>query len=160
MIKIYTDGACKGNQSIKNMGGWGYVLTNTETDKMRHCCGHEPNTTNNRMEMMAAIKALEAFRKPMTAITLYSDSKYVTQGMTEWILNWKANGWKNAKKKPIENQDLWKRLDKASSMHKVTWCHVKGHNGNAGNELADKLANCGTEGQRWHKDFISTVLAS
>ncbi len=154
MIEIYTDGACRGNQHSTNMGGWGYVIENRATGKKRHCWGHEANTTNNRMEMMAAIKGLTAIRNgSRTDVTIYSDSNLVIKGMTEWIDGWKAKGWKNASKKPVENKDLWLKLDELSALHNVTWHHVKGHNGNEGNEIADQLANRGADGHQGKKDF-------
>ncbi|UTW04513.1 ribonuclease HI [Amphritea atlantica] len=155
MINIYTDGACRGNQNTFNMGGWGFVLTDKATGKARHCWGHEANTTNNRMEMTAAIKALHAIRnRSRSEVTVYSDSNLMVKGMTEWLSGWKAKGWKNSGKKPVENKDLWVQLEELSALHNVTWQHVKGHNGNAGNELADQLANRGADGQQGKQDFV------
>ncbi|MEI9904254.1 MAG: ribonuclease HI [Asticcacaulis sp.] len=136
-VTIYTDGACKGNPGP---GGWGVILIAGDHEKELY--GYEPQTTNNRMEMMAAISALEALKKPCD-VTLYIDSKYVLQGMTEWIRGWKARGWKTADKKPVKNDDLWIRLDAACQPHKIRWQWVKGHAGNELNERADQLANKG-----------------
>lgn len=136
-IIIYTDGACKGNPGP---GGWGVSLEYNGRKKTMH--GGEPQTTNNRMEMMAAISALETLREACE-ITLFTDSKYVMQGLTEWLPGWKARGWKTASKQPVKNQDLWERLDVAVQRHKIDWRWVKGHAGDPGNELADQLANQG-----------------
>lgn len=138
-VIIYTDGACKGNPGP---GGWGVVLQYADTCK--EMFGGEAETTNNRMELMAAIKALEALKRPCKVI-LHSDSKYVLQGITEWLENWKKRGWKTAAKKPVKNADLWRQLDTAMQRHEVEWQWVKGHDGIAGNELADRLANNGVE---------------
>ncbi|MET0118950.1 MAG: ribonuclease HI [Sedimenticola sp.] len=154
MIDIYTDGACRGNQHAFNMGGWGYVITDKVSGRSRHCWGHEQNTTNNRMEMTATIKALHAIRnRPKSDVTVYSDSNLIIKGMTEWLSGWKAKGWRNASKKPVENKDLWLQLDELSALHNVTWQHVKGHNGNKGNEIADQLANRGADGHKGKQDF-------
>ncbi len=136
-VTIYTDGACKGNPGP---GGWGVILISGDHEKELY--GYDPQTTNNRMEMMAAISALEALKKPCD-VTLHIDSKYVLQGMTEWIRGWKARGWKTADKKPVKNDDLWIRLDAACQSHKIRWQWVKGHAGDALNERADQLANKG-----------------
>jgi len=133
-ISIYTDGACSGNPGP---GGWGAVLIYGEKEK--HISGSDTETTNNRMELMAAISALESV-KEKCEIDLYTDSKYVLQGITEWLPNWKAKGWKGANKKPIKNVDLWQRLDETNAQHHVKWHWVKGHNGNKYNEIADTLA--------------------
>lgn len=133
-IKIYTDGACSGNPGP---GGWGALLRWNDHEK--ELSGGEPDTTNNRMEMMAVIMALEALKKPST-VDLYSDSKYVLQGITEWLPGWKARGWKTADKKPVKNQDLWERIDSLIARHEVRFHWVKGHNGHAENERVDKLA--------------------
>ena len=138
-ITIYTDGACKGNPGP---GGWGVLLEYNGSKKTLH--GGEPQTTNNRMEMMAAISALETLREACE-ITLFTDSKYVMQGLTEWLPGWKARGWRTASKQPVKNQDLWERLDAAVQRHKIDWQWVKGHAGNPGNEMADQLANEGIE---------------
>ncbi len=139
MIEVYTDGACKGNPGP---GGWGALLISGEHRK--ELCGGEPNTTNNRMELMAAIKALEALKKPSKVI-LNTDSQYLRKGMLEWIHNWKKNGWKTSARKPVKNDDLWQQIDKLVAKHDVEWVWVKGHSGNPGNEVADELANKGIE---------------
>jgi ribonuclease HI len=142
-VTLYTDGACKGNPGP---GGWGALLQATTDQGVteRALCGGERETTNNRMEMMAVIEGLSALTKPCE-VTLYLDSKYVLQGITEWIVGWKARGWKTAAKQPVKNVDLWQRLDAvvSNSGHKINWQWVKGHAGNAGNERADQLANQG-----------------
>jgi len=138
-VTIYTDGACRGNPGP---GGWGVLLRYGEREK--RLCGGEPATTNNRMELTAAIQALEALTQPC-AVTLFTDSKYVMQGLNEWLPGWKQRGWKTADKKPVKNQDLWQRLDSANGRHQVDWRWVKGHNGDPGNEAADQLANQGLE---------------
>lgn len=121
------------------MGGWGVWLRYGKHEKKLK--GHEQETTNNRMELMAAIKALEAVKSSEIAIDLFTDSKYVMNGIKDWIKGWKAKDWKTANKKPVKNKDLWQRLDKANEKHTVHWHWVKGHSGNAGNDMADKLAN-------------------
>lgn len=136
-VIIYTDGACKGNPGP---GGWGALLRWNGHEKK--LCGGETLTTNNRMELMAAIMALESLREPCEA-TLYTDSVYVKQGLNAWLPNWKARGWRTADKKPVKNQDLWQRLDTAAARHQVDWRWVKGHAGDPGNERADALANKG-----------------
>jgi ribonuclease HI len=138
-IDIYTDGACKGNPGP---GGWGVLLKSAGTEK--ELFGGEANTTNNRMEMMAVIQALEALKRPCK-VNLFLDSKYVLQGITEWIVGWKARGWKTAAKEPVKNVELWQRLDAlvASGGHEINWRWVKGHAGDPGNERADGLANKG-----------------
>jgi len=133
-IKIYTDGACSGNPGN---GGWGALIQ--ENDNEIKINGGELNTTNNRMELTAVIKALELFERSVE-IEIYTDSKYVMQGITEWIKNWKKNQWKTSQKQDVKNKDLWILLDKASEKHKIEWIWVKGHAGNYGNEMADKLA--------------------
>ena len=137
VIEIHTDGACKGNPGP---GGWGAWLSNG--DRELELCGGEPLTTNNRMEMMAVIKALEALKRACK-LRIYTDSVYVQKGMTEWIVNWKARGWKTSDKKPVKNDDLWKQLDVLVQQHDIEWVWVKGHAGHAGNERADGLANQG-----------------
>jgi len=136
-VIIHTDGACKGNPGP---GGWGAVLQ--AAGKCKEMSGGEPVTTNNRMELMAAIMALEALTRPCR-VDLHTDSKYVMDGITSWIHGWKARGWKTADKKPVKNDDLWKRLDVARARHEVKWHWVKGHAGHALNERADQLANRG-----------------
>ncbi len=138
-VIIYTDGACRGNPG---KGGWGALLRYGGAIKELH--GGEPHTTNNRMELMAAISALEALKKPCD-IELYIDSKYVLDGITKWLPNWKKMGWKTASKAPVKNDDLWKRLDSAAQTHTIAWIWVRGHCGNEGNERADTLANMGIE---------------
>jgi ribonuclease HI len=139
-VIIHTDGACRGNPGP---GGWGAVLQ-TGHGHEKELWGGEPLTTNNRMELMAAIQALEALTRPCR-VDLHTDSKYVMQGITEWIRGWKARGWKTAEKKPVKNDDLWRRLDEARSRHDVKWHWVKGHAGHALNERADGLANRGID---------------
>ncbi|MBX9761134.1 MAG: ribonuclease HI [Beijerinckiaceae bacterium] len=136
-VAIWTDGACSGNPGP---GGWGAVLTFDGHEK--DLCGGEQLTTNNRMELMAAIMALEALKRPCE-IDLHTDSQYVRGGVTGWINGWKRNGWKTADKKPVKNVDLWQRLDEASKRHTVTWHWVKGHAGDVMNERADELARQG-----------------
>ena len=141
-VTIHTDGACKGNPGP---GGWGAILQ--ASGKTKELCGGELLTTNNRMELTAAIMALEALTRPCK-IDLHTDSKYVMDGITGWIHGWKARGWKTADKKPVKNDDLWKRLDVARARHEVKWHWVKGHAGHALNERADQLANLGIERMR------------
>ena len=136
-VTIFTDGACSGNPGP---GGWGAILISGAHE--REICGGEPATTNNRMELMAAIQALEALKRPCK-VELHTDSQYVRKGITEWISGWKARGWRTADKKPVKNEDLWKRLDAARARHTVDWRWVKGHNGHELNERADGLANKG-----------------
>jgi len=137
VITIYTDGACSGNPGP---GGWGALLMWNGHEK--ELCGGEAETTNNRMEMMAVIEALGAL-KGRSNVALYTDSKYVMQGITEWMDGWKARGWKPAAKKPVKNQDLWMAMDDAVNAHDVQWNWVKGHAGIEGNERADELARRG-----------------
>ena len=136
-VTIYTDGACSGNPGP---GGWGAILIHGQNEK--EICGGEPATTNNRMELMAAIQALEALKKPCK-VELHTDSTYVMKGISEWIHGWKKRGWLTADKKPVKNDDLWRRLDVARSKHDVTWKWVKGHSGHELNERADALARRG-----------------
>ena len=133
-VIVHTDGACSGNPGP---GGWGAILTYGEHEKQ--LSGGESHTTNNRMELMAAIAALEALKRPST-VELHTDSKYVHDGISKWIHGWKRNGWRNAEKKPVKNQDLWQRLDLAMQRHEVHWRWVKGHAGHDMNERADALA--------------------
>jgi ribonuclease HI len=133
-VVAFTDGACSGNPGP---GGWGAILTFNGEE--RELSGGEAETTNNRMELMAAISALEALKRP-SAIRIVTDSKYVLDGLTKWIKGWKARGWKTADGKPVKNQDLWLRLDAATQAHKVQWEWVRGHDGHEGNERADALA--------------------
>ena len=133
-VIVHTDGACSGNPGP---GGWGAILRIGERE--REISGGDPATTNNRMEMMAAISALEALKRPCL-VRLYTDSSYVKDGVTKWIHGWKRNGWRTADKKPVKNAELWQRLDEARKGHKVDWHWVKGHSGHPENERADALA--------------------
>lgn len=140
----YTDGACSGNPGP---GGWGVLLIAKQDDeilKERELNGGAAETTNNQMELMAAISALETLSSP-SSITIVTDSSYVKDGITKWIFGWKAKGWKTANKKPVKNEELWKRLDAATAKHDVTWEWVKGHAGHPENERADELARQGME---------------
>ncbi len=134
-IEVFTDGACRGNPGP---GGWGALLRSGGHEK--HLSGAEPATTNNRMELTAAIEALRALKRPST-VSLTTDSQYVRQGITSWISNWKRRGWKTANRKPVKNIDLWQALDQEAARHEVSWHWVKGHSGHPENELADQLAN-------------------
>ncbi len=136
-VEAYTDGACKGNPGP---GGWGVLLRWGDVEK--EICGGEPVTTNNRMELMAVIAALEALKRA-TCIGITTDSQYVKRGVTEWMVRWKRNGWLTADKQPVKNRDLWGRLDEALGAHQVRWHWVKGHAGHPENERADRLANQG-----------------
>ncbi len=138
-VEIFTDGACKGNPGP---GGWGALLRMGGHEK--EMSGSEARTTNNRMEMTAAIRALEALREPCEVL-LHTDSKYLIDGITNWIHGWKRKGWKNAAKKPVVNEDLWRELDALRSKHQVTWHWVKGHSGHAENERVDQLASDAAE---------------
>jgi ribonuclease HI len=138
-VEIYTDGACRGNPGP---GGWGAVLRYGRHEKELY--GGEPDTTNNRMELMAAIRALENLKKPCK-VKVTTDSVYVRSGITEWLPNWKRRGWKTAAGKPVKNADLWQRLDQAARAHDVAWHWVKGHSGHPENERADQLANLGID---------------
>ncbi len=133
-VEVFTDGACSGNPGP---GGWGAILRYNGVEK--ELSGAEPETTNNRMEMMAAIAALEALTRP-SRVRLHTDSTYLKDGITKWIHAWKARGWKTASKKPVKNQDLWQRLEAAIEPHQVEWFWVKGHAGHPENERADQLA--------------------
>ncbi len=135
VVEIFTDGACLGNPGP---GGWGVLLR--WRDHERELSGAETDTTNNRMELMAAIQGLESLKRP-SRVALTTDSTYVKDGITKWIFNWKRNGWKTAAKKPVKNADLWQRLDAALSGHEVDWRWVKGHAGHAENERVDTLAS-------------------
>lgn len=139
MIKIYTDGACKGNPGP---GGWGALLLSGTHKK--ELFGGELETTNNRMELLAAIEALRALKKP-SSVALYTDSQYVKNGIQSWIHNWKKNNWKTAARKPVKNDDLWKCLDEQCQAHDVEWHWVKGHSNHVENDIADALANKGVE---------------
>ena len=137
IVEIYTDGACKGNPGA---GGWGALLA--WNGKTRELCGGEAHTTNNRMEMTAVIRALEALKRK-SRVRLHTDSQYVQQGISEWIHSWKKRGWRTAGRKPVKNEDLWRRLDELAGEHEIEWLWVRGHDGNPGNERADELANLG-----------------
>jgi len=138
-VEVFTDGACRGNPGP---GGWGAILRCKGKEKELY--GGDAETTNNRMELMAAIMALESLSRPCQ-VALTTDSKYVLQGITEWIVGWKKRGWKNSAKQPVKNVDLWQRLDAANAKHQVEWHWVKGHSGHDENERADALANRGID---------------
>ena len=138
-VEIYTDGACRGNPGP---GGWGVWMVSGPHEK--ELFGGELNTTNNRMELTAVITALRALRRPCRVI-LHTDSQYVQKGISEWIVGWKARGWRTADKKPVKNADLWQELDEATRRHDIQWRWVKGHAGHEGNERADRLANKGVD---------------
>jgi ribonuclease HI len=142
IVLIYTEGACKGNPGP---GGWGVLLCYKGQEKTLF--GGEAQTTNNQMELMAAIQALESLTRACQVV-LHTDSKYVLQGITEWMVNWKKRGWKTAANKPVKNEALWRRLDAAIQAHDIEWVWVKGHAGHDGNERADQLANQGVESVR------------
>jgi len=135
VVEIYTDGACRGNPGA---GGWAALLRRDGHEKEIH--GAEPHTTNNRMELTAVIRALEALKRPVEA-RVYTDSEYVRRGITEWLASWKARGWRTADKKPVKNQDLWEELDRLAASHRIEWYWVPGHAGVEGNERVDRLAN-------------------
>jgi ribonuclease HI len=138
-IIIYTDGACSGNPGP---GGWGALLFYKGREKVM--CGGEPDTTNNRMEMRAAVEALKSIKPDYNGkITLWTDSKYLKDGMTQWLAGWKSRGWKKSDKKPVLNEDLWRQLDALAADRHIEWCWVKGHAGDEGNERADELARQG-----------------
>ncbi|QSA96091.1 ribonuclease HI [Methylococcus sp. EFPC2] len=139
IVYLYTDGACRGNPGP---GGWGVLMQ--YKGKEKELCGGEPDTTNNRMELMAAIRGLEALTRP-SAVCVVTDSVYVSKGITEWLPNWIRRGWKTASKEPVKNADLWQRLVAAQKPHRVSWQWVKGHAGHDGNERADRLANKGID---------------
>jgi ribonuclease HI len=138
-VVIYTDGACSGNPG---RGGWGVVLRWNGTEKELH--GGDAQTTNNRMELMAAIQALEALNRP-SRVQLHTDSTYLLNGITKWVPVWERNGWRTSARKPVKNEDLWRRLVEAMNGHEVSWLWVKGHAGEEGNERADALARLGIE---------------
>ena len=142
VVDIFTDGACSGNPGP---GGWGVLLRYGTSE--RELCGGEAATTNNRMELMAAIKAIEALKRP-SQVRLHTDSVYLRDGITRWISGWKANGWKTAARKPVKNVDLWRRLDALAAGHRIEWRWVKGHAGHPDNERADALARIGLARQR------------
>lgn len=133
-VEIYTDGACSGNPGP---GGWGAILRYGEHE--RELSGGDPDTTNNRMELMAAIQALEALKRPVT-VDLYTDSKYLRDGITMWLPKWRNNGWRTANRKPVKNEDLWRRVETAADRHEVRWHWIKGHADHPENERADELA--------------------
>jgi ribonuclease HI len=137
VVEIHTDGACKGNPGV---GGWGALLHHGGSTRELH--GGEALTTNNRMELTAVIRALEALKR-RSQVRLHTDSQYVQLGIRDWIHDWKKRGWRTADKKPVKNEDLWRRLDELAGAHDVDWIWVRGHDGNAGNERADELANLG-----------------
>ncbi|WP_428099932.1 ribonuclease HI [Candidatus Rariloculus sp.] len=138
-VEAFTDGACRGNPGP---GGWGVVLRFNE--RVKELCGGEPATTNNRMEMTAAIRALEALNEKCR-VRVFTDSTYVRNGITEWLENWRQRGWRTADRKPVKNQDLWRELASLTDRHDVSWHWVKGHAGHPGNERADRLANQGLD---------------
>jgi ribonuclease HI len=137
VVEIYTDGACKGNPGP---GGWGALLRSGRRE--RELFGGEPDTTNNRMELTAVIRALETLKRPCE-VAVFTDSEYVKKGITEWLAAWKRRGWKTADRKPVKNEALWRRLDELAGRHRVRWHWVRGHSGHAENERADALANRG-----------------
>ncbi len=139
VVEAYTDGACRGNPGP---GGWGVLLRTGAHEKQ--LCGGEADTTNNRMELMAAIMALETLKRPCV-VQLTTDSQYVKQGITTWIHNWRKRGWKTADRQPVKNADLWQRLEQAARLHQVEWRWVRGHNGHPDNEKADALARQGVD---------------
>lgn len=138
-VEAWTDGACRGNPGP---GGWGVLLR--AGGKERELCGGEGHTTNNRMELMAAIQALSALRR-RCRVTLYTDSEYVRRGIDEWLARWKTQGWRTAARKPVKNEDLWRQLDEVAQRHEVSWRWVKGHSGHPENDRADALANRGLD---------------
>lgn len=139
VVRLYTDGACKGNPGV---GGWGVLMRYGEHEKELY--GGEPDTTNNRMELMAVIQGLNALTRPCK-VEVWLDSEYVKNGITQWMPNWKRRGWKTADRKPVKNAELWRALDEAAQRHDITWHWVRGHAGHEGNERADALANRGVE---------------
>jgi ribonuclease HI len=143
-VEIFTDGACSGNPGP---GGWGAILRYGKVEK--ELAGGEPQTTNNRMELMAAIAGLEALKRPCK-VRLYTDSQYLRDGITQWLPGWKARGWRTSAKNPVKNIDLWQRLEQAAAAHAVEWHWVRGHAGHPENERADALARAGLEAARSH----------
>lgn len=141
-IEIFTDGACSGNPGP---GGWGAILRAGTVEK--ELWGGEPATTNNRMEMLAVIRALEALKRPLAA-RVHTDSQYVVKGMSEWLQGWKKRGWTTASKEPVKNEDLWRQLDAEAAKHRIEWIWVKGHAGHAENERCDELARQGVDAAR------------
>jgi len=139
-VEIFTDGACKGNPGV---GGWGALLR--YAGQTRELFGGEKMTTNNRMELLAVIRALEALTRRPCKVRLHTDSQYVQKGISLWIHGWKKRGWRTADKQPVKNEDLWKELDALAHQHQIEWLWVRGHDGHEGNEAADKLANRGVE---------------
>ncbi|WP_294356064.1 ribonuclease HI [Propionivibrio sp.] len=139
MINIYADGGCRGNPGP---GGWGVLMQTGCAEK--ELCGGERDTTNNRMELTAVIRSLEALKRPST-VNVHTDSQYVQKGISQWIHNWKRNGWRTSDKKPVKNADLWQILDGLATQHQIKWIWVKGHAGHPGNERADALANRGID---------------
>lgn len=137
VVEIYTDGACKGNPGA---GGWGVLMKSG--DRIRELHGGEAATTNNRMELLAVIRALEALKRPCR-VRVHTDSRYVQLGISSWIHQWKKNGWRTADRKPVRNTELWRELDELAQKHEIEWLWVKGHAGDPGNERADELANLG-----------------
>jgi ribonuclease HI len=148
IIDIFTDGACSGNPGP---GGWGAILRQGE--HVRELCGGEPGTTNNRMEMLAVIEALQSLKRSVKA-RVYTDSQYVQKGISEWIHSWKRRGWKTADKQPVKNEDLWRRLDALAAEHSLEWHWVRGHNGHVENERADALARQGLEQARNNRTSV------
>ena len=138
-VIIFTDGGCRGNPGP---GGWGALLQAGNREK--EICGGETDTTNNRMELTAVIRALESLKRPLS-VQIHTDSQYVQKGISQWIHNWKRNGWRTTDKKPVKNADLWQALDHLAGQHQIQWIWVKGHAGHAGNERADMLANRGID---------------
>jgi len=144
-VEVFTDGACKGNPGI---GGWGVMLQ--YRGRTRELFGGEPLTTNNRMELTAVIRALEALKRPCH-VRVHTDSQYVQQGISRWIHDWKKRGWRTADKRPVKNADLWRRLDELARPHEIEWIWVRGHAGHDGNERADALANRGVDSVKGEK---------
>jgi len=138
-VELYTDGACRGNPGP---GGWGALLR--ANGRERELCGGDPVTTNNRMELTAAIEGLKALRRPCV-VDIYTDSEYLRRGVTEWLAKWKATGWRTAARKPVKNEDLWRQLEAETTGHELRWHWVKGHSGHVDNERADALANRGLD---------------